>query len=457
MSPHLTTKEDQKLTDLPPEHLGLDHAGEEVWIDVIQKMDEVYADLVQSQSDLEDKNAKLEEADAFIRSVLGAMTDVLIVCDAAGHIQQVNPELLKITGRDEQPLIGSSFVELFCEDSRSKAAGFLDFLVQGKDIAPCDVGILVPDGPPAIVSLSCTPRRDHRGRLAGLVAVGRPIGELRRAYRELASAHRQLSEAHERLLVSEKMAALGRLVAGVAHELNNPISFVFGNMYALKRYGSAINKYLTACNAETSRHEMELLRKELKIDKIARDIEPLVDGTLEGAVRVRDIVADLRRFSSSQQEALETFNLVRLVHTAVDWVIKAQRTKPKIVVNAPDVLDVTGRKGQMHQILVNLVQNAADVVGGREDGEIQISCACENGMVVIRVADNGTGIAPEEMDKLFEPFFTTKPIGSGTGLGLYVSYNMAVKQGGDLRAANRPEGGAEFTLWIPEQGQPNDR
>jgi two-component system sensor histidine kinase HupT/HoxJ len=111
---------------------------------------------------------------------------------------------------------------------------------------------------------------------------------------------------------------------------------------------------------------------------------------------------------------------------------------------------MTGHKGHIHQIVVNLVQNAADVLSGREDGEIRISCSGENGMIQVRVADNGTGIAPAAMDKLFEPFFTTKPIGSGTGLGLYVSYNMALKQGGELRAANRPEGGAEFTLRIPE-------
>ncbi|WP_305987533.1 sensor histidine kinase [Roseibium sp. MMSF_3544] len=428
----------------------LNDAGEDVWIDVIQKMDEVYSDLIQSQTELEDKNDALEEADEFIRSVLGAMTDVLIVCDAHGRIQQVNPALVSMTGQSEDVLLGTPFADLFAEEDKDKAGGFLDLLVVGKDVAPCDVGLRVKEGPAAVVALNCRPRHDHRGRLAGMVMVGRPIGELQRAYRELDAAHEQLSQAQQRLLVSEKMAALGRLVAGVAHELNNPISFVFGNMYALKRYGSAIKKYLTASDNHVSRQEMEALRKDLKIDKVLRDIGPLVDGTLEGAERVRDIVEDLRRFSSNQQEAPETFNVVRLMHTAVDWVIKAQRIKPGITFNAPDCLEMTSRKGHVHQIVVNLVQNAADVLSGREDGTIDLSCSSENGTIVIRVADNGTGIAQAEMDKLFEPFFTTKPIGSGTGLGLYVSYNMALKLGGDLQAANRPEGGAEFTLRIPD-------
>jgi two-component system sensor histidine kinase HupT/HoxJ len=251
------------------------------------------------------------------------------------------------------------------------------------------------------------------------------------------------------MLVSEKMAALGRLVAGVAHELNNPISFVFGNMYALKRYGEAITKYLSACNGKSGPAEMETLRKDLKIDQVLRDIGPLVDGTLEGAERVRDIVQDLRRFSSNQEETLEAFNVTRLVRTAADWVIKTQRVKPSVRLDVPDTLEIRGRKGQLHQIIVNLVQNAADVLDGVPDGEIVISGEKTDGEVIIRVADNGPGIPPDRIDKIFEPFFTTKPIGAGTGLGLYVSYNMAVKQGGDLTAANRPEGGAEFTVRVP--------
>ena len=449
MDPKPGAKQDVTLPHLPAGGLGIDDAGEDVWIDVIQKMDEVYSDLIESQTELEDKNEKLEEADAFIRSVLGAMTDVLIVCDAAGRIQQVNPALVSMTGEPEEDLKGRHFADLFGQQDKVKAAGFLDLLVLGKDVPHCEVAIEVADGSPAVVALNCRPRRDHRGRLAGMVMVGRPIGELQRAYRELDAAHEQLSQAQQRLLVSEKMAALGRLVAGVAHELNNPISFVFGNMYALKRYGSAIKKYLTACDEPVSRPEMERLRQDLKIDKVLQDIGPLVDGTLEGAERVRDIVEDLRRFSSNQQEAPETFNLVRLMHTAADWVIKAQRTKPRIHFDTPDGLDITSRKGHVHQIVVNLVQNAADVLAGRSDGDIRLSCQREGDMVILTVADNGTGIAADEMDKLFEPFFTTKPIGSGTGLGLYVSYNMALKLGGDLQASNREDGGAEFTLRMP--------
>ena len=158
---------------------------------------------------------------------------------------------------------------------------------------------------------------------------------------------------------------------------------------------------------------------------------------------------DLRRFSSNQEETAESFNITRLVRTAADWVIKTQRVKPAVRLDIPDKLELRGRKGQLHQIIVNLVQNAADVLEGEPKGEIVVTGERVGGDVVIRVADNGPGIPLERIDKIFEPFFTTKPIGAGTGLGLYVSYNMAMKQGGDLTAANRPEGGAEFTVRVP--------
>ncbi|MCK5750106.1 MAG: PAS domain-containing protein, partial [Oricola sp.] len=403
-----------------------------------------------SQTELEEKNARLEEAHAFIGSVLAAMTDVLIVCDTKGQIQQVNPALEATTGRRERDLVGLPVTDLFDEESRAAVAGLLPELKEGRIVAQRDLSLGASDPQKALISVNCTPRCDHRGRLVGMVLVGRPIGELQRAYRELDSAHQKLTQTQQRMMVSEKMAALGRLVAGVAHELNNPISFVFGNMYALKRYGAAITEYLSACDGSGGNPaEMDALRKSLKIDRVLQDIGPLSDGTLEGAERVRDIVQDLRRFSSNQEETAESFNITRLVRTAADWVIKTQRVKPAVRLDIPDKLELRGRKGQLHQIIVNLVQNAADVLEGDPKGEIVVTGERVGGDVVIRVADNGPGIPLERIDKIFEPFFTTKPIGAGTGLGLYVSYNMAMKQGGDLTAANRPEGGAEFTVRVP--------
>ncbi|MCI4666404.1 MAG: ATP-binding protein [Neomegalonema sp.] len=439
------------LKDL--DHGALPGAGEDAWLDVIQKMDEVYSNLVDSQTQLETQNALLEEAQAFIRSVMSAMTDVLIVCDFDCHIQQVNKALEQQTGRQEMDLIGLPLEDLVATEFQPLIAEAKTQIAASDRVADLEIALIGADGHPAPLAVNCAARRDHNGKLVGAVFVGRPIGELRRAYRKLDEAHTKLTQTQQRLVVSEKMAALGRLVAGVAHELNNPISFIFGNMHALKRYEASIGRYLQAFEQSAQTPELQELRAQLKIDRVMRDIGPLVEGTLEGAERVNDIVQDLRRFSSNQEEPEETFNLVRLAHTAVDWVVRAERLKPEVRFDTPERLDIVGRRGHLHQILVNLAQNAADVLAGRENPILTVRIRRDGNDVLTEVQDNGPGVRPDEVDKIFEPFFTTKPIGQGTGLGLYVSYGMAAKSGGDLTVANAPDGGAIFTLRLPAQGK----
>jgi two-component system sensor histidine kinase HupT/HoxJ len=437
------------------ETIALSPASEESWIDVIRKMDEVYSELVQSQVELERKNAELEQARQFIDGVVAAMTDVLIVCDRAGRIEQVNQALERLVGQSSKSLMGEPLEVLLAPGQQQIFDALSSKLRSGMSISDCEISFIDSTGTPTLLSMSCSSRCDHKGRFVGLVLIGRPVGELRRAYTELAAAHQDLRQAQKQLVFSEKMAALGRLVAGVAHELNNPISFVFGNMHALKRYGARLTRYLQAIDQGESPEQLLELRGSLKIDRILLDVGPLVEGTLEGAERVSEIVQDLRRFSSSQTEPLESFDVGRVVRTAVSWVVKTTRIKPEVVLDLPDRLDVVGRRGPVHQIMVNLVQNAIDVMAEQPEPKLIVSGAREGQWTVVRVRDVGPGLSATAMKRLFEPFFTTKPIGKGTGLGLYVSYGLAEELGGRLDGANHEEGGAVFTLRLPAQEGPH--
>ena len=429
--------------------VSLGEPSEDAWIEVIQKMDAVYAELVQNQVELESKNAALEEAQTLISSVFSSMTDVLAVCARSGRIQRVNQALEQVTGQSEAELTGQPLAAIFDPESAAKVEQMLAKLRVDGALADCEVSLRDASGAPAPFAMNCSARFDHKGRYAGSVMVGRPLGELRRAYKRLDKAHRELQEAQQHLVFSEKMAALGRLVAGVAHELNNPISFVFANMHALKKYALRIRRYLGAVNAGMPGDDLQALRKELKIDRMLADIEPLIDGTLEGATRASEIVQDLRRLSSTQAETAEEFNLKRVIVTAASWVIKTARAKPEVSVTVPDGLAAVGPRGAVHQILVNLIQNALDAMAGLDVPEIEISATSDEDWIGIGVRDHGPGIAAEAMQRLFEPFFTTKPLGKGLGLGLYVSYGLAEDIGGRLCASNHPEGGAIFTLCIP--------
>jgi two-component system sensor histidine kinase HupT/HoxJ len=425
-------------------------ASESVWLDVIQKMDEVYSDLLQYEVALEDKNAALEESQQFIVSVLTSMSDVLLVCNRAGVIEDVNQSIQQLTGQDEAALKGRNIFDLFADEpSRQQAQHFFAGHV-GETLHDCEMQLRAADGSAIPVSLNCTPRYSATGKMLGVVITGRPVGELRRAYKALRQAHEDLKRTQQQLLHSEKMASLGRLVAGVAHELNNPISFVFGNVLALKRYSKRLGEYLGAVQRKEPWERIDALREELGIDRLLADLPSLIEGTAEGAERTRDIVDGLKRFSAADRNLRETMDLVPVVERAVHWVTKAAPSTFSVDMNLPAELMVVGSAGQLQQVMMNLVQNACDATAGQAQARLTISAEVEGDGVRLRFADNGPGIAPENLPRIFDPFFTTKPVGKGTGLGLAISYGIVEQHGGCIEAANAPEGGAVFTVVLPQ-------
>ncbi|MBI2313530.1 MAG: PAS domain-containing protein [Betaproteobacteria bacterium] len=432
-----------------PRPESLKAVGEDVWIDVIRKMDEVYNDLLQYEVALEDKNRALEESQQFIYSVLTSMSDVLLVCDRDGRVQEVNRALLDLTGKAEQELVGTPVAKLFAgEESQLQVASFMARLYN-EPIHDCELNFRGRDGSPLPVSLNCTPRYDQKGRLLGMVLVGRPVGELRRAYSALRQAHDDLKRTQQQLLHSEKMASLGLLVAGVAHELNNPISFVLGNVHALKRYTLRLGEYLAAIHQGAGQEHLDQLRRSLRIDRLMADLAPLIDGTVEGAERTRDIVAGLKRFSAADRDAATVFNLREILERSAHWVVKATGSRMRIEWDLPEALPVLGSEGQIQQVIVNLVQNAVDSAGSTPEPRLEIRARARDGKAEVSFRDNGPGIDDKHLKQIFDPFFTTKPVGKGTGLGLSISYGIVERHGGSLAAANHPGGGAVFDLRLP--------
>ncbi|MDP2825826.1 MAG: ATP-binding protein [Sulfuritalea sp.] len=424
-------------------------AEDGIWLDVIRKMDEVYNDLLQYEVALEEKNATLEDTQQFISSVLTSMSDLLIVCSRAGVIESVNAALASLLGVDAEALHGRTVFDLFADEESRQHAGRL-FADQGSHaVEDIEMLLKAANGSAIPVSLNCTPRYNGVGKLLGLVITGRPVGELRRAYQALRRAHEDLKTTQQQLIHSEKMASLGRLVAGVAHELNNPISFVYGNTLAMKRYAERLARYLAAVHGDMPQQEREALRGELRIDRLLDDLPSLIDGTVEGAERTRDIVDALKRFSATDRDERRAFDLAEVIERAVQWVGKAAGPQFEVRLNLPQSLDVIGSPGQVQQVVMNLVQNAADATEHARERRLEISGRIEEGEAVIEFRDSGPGIPAENLDKLFDPFFTTKPVGRGTGLGLAISYGIVERHGGKLTASNHPKGGALFCLRLP--------
>lgn len=431
---------------------------ESAWLDVIHKMDEVYSQLVADEIALEAKNAELEQSQQFIFSLLAAMSDVLVASNRHGQIEETNAALCALVGASDAQLRGTPLAALMADEAT--AARLAAALAQA-DAAGNEAGTVVElllrgaergaEGQAAVpVDFNVTPRRDAAGRRVGHVLVGRPMGELKRAYHALREAHEALKRTQQQLLHSEKMASLGRLVAGVAHELNNPISFVLGNVHALQRYGERLRPYLDAIHAGATPEQQAALRKQLRIDALLADLPSLMEGTLEGAQRTADIVQGLRRFSAVDREQKSRVDLNGVIERAIHWVCKG--TAPSFTVHwqPGEAQHVMGSAGQLLQVLMNLIQNAHDAAAETTpQPALWITLAADAEWLTLTLRDNGPGIAPEHLGRVFDPFFTTKPVGAGTGLGLSISYGIVEQHGGRLLAGNAPEGGALFTLALP--------
>lgn len=277
--------------------------------------------------------------------------------------------------------------------------------------------------------------------------------ELEHAYADLTQAHQDLKDTQRQLIQSEKMASLGRLVAGVAHELNNPISFVFANMHALLSYEQRFRQYLEGVHSNLPENKREALRKQLRIDRMMEDIRPLLEGSMEGAERVSEIVKNLRQFSTPASQKPESFDLVALCQRTAQWLVRSSPIEPELTQIFPAQCVIYNYEGYVSQILVNLIQNALDAMESQIKPKLTLQLFTEPEWVHVDIQDNGLGIKEADLPKLFDPFYTTKAVGKGTGLGLYISYGLATEHcGGALSARNyyqQGENGAIFRLSLP--------
>jgi two-component system sensor histidine kinase HupT/HoxJ len=281
------------------------------------------------------------------------------------------------------------------------------------------------------------------------VLTGRPVGELRRAYTELSDAHAALRRAQADLVQAEKLASVGRLVAGVAHELNNPISFVLGNVHVLAKYAGRLRTYLQAVHAGESAKALAALRERERVDHALADLDSLIAGTVEGAERARVIVDSLKRLAAPDREPHAEVDLAAVVRRAVHWVERGESAPLQVSIELPETLPVRGSADHLQQAVMNVVRNAIDATADRRPATLAITAATVGDTIRVAFSDNGPGIAAADLPRLFEPFFTTKPVGAGIGLGLAIAHGVVERHGGRIEAGNAPGGGAVFTIELP--------
>jgi two-component system, NtrC family, sensor kinase len=283
-----------------------------------------------------------------------------------------------------------------------------------------------------------------------------PVRGIPDADSELMHVNSQLSKAQAQLMQSEKLASIGQLAAGVAHEINNPIGYIFSNFGTLEKYLADLFKMLGAYEeAEASLAgtptgiRLAALREELEMEFLKEDIPSLMSESKEGITRVRTIVQNLKDFSRVDTD--RTWVMADLHHginSTLNIVNNEIKYKADVVKQYGAIPDIECLPSELNQVFMNLLVNAAHAIQA-DRGAITIRTGTEGDRVWVEVADNGKGIAKENLGRIFDPFFTTKPVGVGTGLGLSLSYGIVTKHLGKIEVSSEVGVGTTFRITLP--------
>jgi signal transduction histidine kinase len=269
----------------------------------------------------------------------------------------------------------------------------------------------------------------------------------------------KLEEAHNQLLQSEKMASIGGLAAGVAHEINNPIGFVSSNLGTLGGYVEGFMKLIAAYEAAepqlaaAQREALHGLKRSLDLDYLREDTLSLLRESADGIQRVRQIVQDLKDFSHVGESDWQWSDLHKGIDSTINIVSNEIKYKADVVREYGALPQVECLPSQINQVFMNLLVNAAHAMPEGRRGTITVRTAAADDQVRIEVADTGSGIPPDILKRIFDPFFTTKPVGKGTGLGLSLSYSIVQKHGGRIEVESEPGRGTTFRVTLPVKRQ----
>ena len=286
----------------------------------------------------------------------------------------------------------------------------------------------------------------------------------------LEQSLQKLQQAQTQLIQTEKMSSLGQMVAGVAHEINNPVNFIHGNLVYLRQYTEDLLELIELYKKDESKTSVEILHKieDIELDFIKKDLNKLLNSMQVGSNRIREIVQSLRTFSRLDESELKLVD----IHSGIDSTLMLLKNRLKKTSEHPEIQLIKTYENlplvycypsQINQVFMNILNNAIDALSDHPDGNlptqthspylIKINTKVKNNnWVAIHISDNGSGISEAIQTKIFDPFFTTKPVGKGTGLGLAISYQIIVKKhSGKLECHSQPGKGTEFIIEIPVQ------
>jgi len=394
---------------------------------------------------------RIRDLERFNEDVIRNMNSAVLVMDTDGSITSGNPPAAQILGRQEAELIGRQADDWFQDETgRSIVARTLS---TGARFRGAESVITRPDGSVVPIGISCAPISAADGSCRGAVATFQDLSEIRLLERQV--------------LQTEKMASIGQLAAGVAHEINNPTGFIHANLYQMSEYVGDLRRVWTlveqlrkcAAQAEPTdlrrtAEELASLSDEVDVDFLLSDLAKAIRESQEGAERIRHIVHDLRDFSHPDTGERVLADVNQCVDSTATIVWPMMKHMVTLEKEYQDLPSVPCFPTQIKQVFTNLMVNAYQAIeekvgDGGEQGRIRLDTRRRGDAVVVSVSDTGIGIDPASVDRIFDPFFTTKKVGAGTGLGLSTCFSILQRHGGAIEVESTPGEGSTFRVVLP--------
>jgi len=368
---------------------------------------------------------QVRQAQARNRQLLESSGDAVFLLDEAGRVLEANPVAGRLLGLTSPQLIGASFELLAPEGEREALARALQELLQRGSVRLENQGLKSTRG--ERVSLDLSASLQEVGTSRRLLVVGHDLTEKRRL--------------EQQSIQNDRLASVGALAAGIAHEINNPIAYVLSNVSYLERWRDELERTLAAMPGFPT-----------QVADMLVEAKEVISESLDGCKRIRDIVRDMRFFAHAPDESLAPVD----INASLDFVLRMAQTELKRTARLEKDYDlelppVLSSESRLSQVFLNLVINALQAMpsGGPQRHTLRVRTVREGERVRVDVSDTGHGIPAEVLPRIFDPFFTTKPAGSGTGLGLSISHSLIQKMGGEMRVSSEPGSGTTFTLLLP--------